>query len=96
MGEFFHLRLEHPRSVVRVLSTSRDGRSYDEEIEQAAYGSGAAALAPYAALRRMLEDGVRISRIAEHFLVSGDLVEYRLKVTRLYRTAKRRVARSRG
>lgn len=95
MEEFFHLRLGHPRSVVRVLSAGRGARSYDEEIEQAAYGSGAAALAPYAALKSMLGGRVPIATIAEHFLVSGDLVEYRLKVTKLYRSAKRRVARSR-
>jgi uncharacterized protein DUF955 len=93
MEEFFHLRLGHPRSVVRVLASSGDTRSYDEEIEQAAYGSGAAALVPYAALKRMLRDGVPIPAIAEQLWVSDDLVDYRLKVTRLYRRANRRVAR---
>ena len=84
MEEFFHLRLGHERSVVRVLSNGAS-RSYNALIEHAAFGSGAAALVPYNALKRLLEEGQSIKAIASRFAVSHELVEYRLKVTKLYK-----------
>ena len=94
MEEFFHLRLGHQRSVVRVLSTGA-ARSYDALIEHAAFGSGAAALLPYSALKRLLDEGQSIRTIANRFSVSDELVQYRLKVTRLYRR-NRHAVRSRA
>lgn len=92
MEEFFHVHLRHPRSSVRVLSGADQHRSHDGAIEQAAYGSGAAALVPYAALRGMLASGTSIVAIARHFDVSQDLVRYRMKVTKLYARRSPRVA----
>jgi hypothetical protein len=89
MEEFFHLRLAHPRSVVRFFGSTDKNRTFDGAMESAAYGSGAAALVPYCALRAMLRDGVTIAQIAKHFLVSPELVRFRMKVTKLY--ASRRV-----
>jgi hypothetical protein len=65
----------------RGRSISRDYRKADEE---AAYATGAAALVPYAALRKFVHEGQTSSQIARHFRVSRELVEYRLKVTRLW------------
>jgi hypothetical protein len=90
MEEFFHLRLAHPRSVVRFFGSTDKKRTFNGIIESAAYGSGAAALVPYCALRSMLRDGVSIALIAGHFLVSPELVRFRMKVTKLY--ASRRVS----
>lgn len=84
MEEFFHLRLQHPRTVIRVLSDA-SGRSYDGGVEQEAYGSGAAALVPYATLKARVTGGDGTGALAEHFGVSTDLILYRLKVPRLYR-----------
>ena len=84
MEEFFHIRLEHPRSTVRQLSGEDGWRSYDSRVEEEAYGSGASALVPYCALREMLSGGVQSAGIARHFEVSSKLVEYRMKVTKLY------------
>ena len=59
-------------------------RDYNHDDEEAAYAVGAAALIPYAALRRLVKSGRRADQIARHFRVSRQLVEYRLKVTHLW------------
>ena len=69
----------------RGQTMARDYRKLDEE---AAYAIGAAALVPFAALRRAILDGKSAADVARHFRVSRDLIEYRLKVTRLWRTYK--------
>ncbi len=95
MEELFHIRLNHPRSQIRLLSPSPTGRTYDGQVESAAYGSGAAALVPYAALKKMIGAGATASMVARTFEVSSDLVNFRMKVTRLYsrqrRSARRQV-----
>jgi hypothetical protein len=95
MEELFHIRLNHPRSQIRLLSPSPTGRTYDGQVESAAYGSGAAALVPYAALKKMIAAGATASMVARAFEVSSDLVNFRMKVTRLYsrqrRSARRQV-----
>jgi hypothetical protein len=89
MEEFFHLRLGHPPTKVRVYQNENGGRSHDPEIESAAYGSGAAALVPYAPLKKMVESGTPVSGVAGNFEVSPALVRFRLKVTFLYRKLRR-------
>lgn len=84
MEEFFHLRLGHPRTHVRVFARDDRGRTFDSGVEAAAYGSGAAALVPYSALKAMIRDSVPLGSIARHFEVSPDLVRFRMKVTKLY------------
>lgn len=94
MEEVSHVFLGHQPSRLKInvkdhrgRSISRDYRKVDEE---AAYGTGAAALVPYAALRKFVLAGKNSLEIAKHFRVSRELVEYRIKVTRLwstYRTA---------
>ncbi|SRR6266568_2645447 len=93
MEEFFHIKLGHPRSVIRVLGDGDRWRTYDPEVEQEAYGSGAAALVPYYALREMVAARMKAHAIARHFVVSPGLVEYRMKVTKLYARARRRWGR---
>lgn len=85
MEEFFHLRLRHPLTVVRVYDEDGKSRTHDAQIEAMAYGSGAAALVPFQALSKLINDGARIGRVADHFQVSNDLVIFRTKVTKLYR-----------
>lgn len=88
MEELFHLRLGHPATTVRVYQDA-GGRSYDARVEGEAYGSGAAALVPYRPLRERLQAGESVRRIAGFFEVSQDLVVFRAKVTRLYRSMRR-------
>jgi hypothetical protein len=64
-------------------------REYNQADEEAAYAVGAAALVPYAALRRLVLYGRSADEIARHFRVSRQLAEYRIKVTHLWAEYKR-------
>jgi len=89
MEEISHVFLGHQPSRLKVLATNKKGRQvardYRDADEEAAYATGAAALVPYAALRKFVLAGQNSAEIAKHFRVSRELVEYRLKVTRLWR-----------
>lgn len=89
MEEISHVFLGHQPNRLHVITEDERGRTssrdYRKADEEAAYGTGAAALLPYSALRRSLLKGQTSSQIARHFRVSRELVEYRLKVTRLWR-----------
>jgi len=85
MEEFFHLRLGHEPSRIRVFTGGKDWRTVDPEVEGEAFGSGAAALVPYRGLKDMLESGEPVRSVAHHFQVSADLVQFRAKVCKLYR-----------
>ena len=88
MEEISHVFLGHQPSRLKIAAKDSRGRSisrdYRKADEEAAYATGAAALVPYAALRKFLHEGQTSSQIARHFRVSRELVEYRLKVTRLW------------
>jgi len=90
MEEICHVFLGHKPSRLSVERRDKHGRiiarDYNESIEEEAYGTGAAALVPYTALRRMVESGRSSREIARHFYVSQALVEYRIKVSRLWAT----------
>jgi Zn-dependent peptidase ImmA (M78 family) len=88
MEEFFHLWLGHVPTRLRLLSDGGGKRDFDGDKESEAYGSGAAALVPYKPLRAMLENGCTIKTIAEHFLVSEQLVDFRIRVVKLSRLRK--------
>jgi len=64
-------------------------RDYNQADEEAAYAVGAAALVPYAALRRLVLSGRSADEIARLFRVSRQLAEYRIKVTHLWAEYKR-------
>ena len=89
MEEISHVFLGHQASRLKVVAKDHRGktisRDYRKADEEAAYATGAAALVPYAALRRFVLEGQTSLQIARHFRVSRDLVEYRLKVTRLWK-----------
>ncbi len=82
MEEFFHLWLGHPPSQVRVYGA--ESRTYNAAVETSAYGSGAAALLPYAALRSAIQRGWTVADISNHFEISEQLVGFRAKVTKQY------------
>ncbi len=96
MEEVAHVFLGHTPNRLAVV-TSPDSlqkkeangkkivaRDYNHDDEEAAYAIGAAALVPYAPLRRRVMKGSSAQDIARHFRVSRQLVEYRIKVTHLY------------
>lgn len=88
MEEICHVFLGHKPSRLAIKKRGKNGetiaRDYNEAIEEEAYSTGAAALAPYTALFRMVNDGRTSQEIARHFDVSRALVEYRIKVSRLW------------
>jgi hypothetical protein len=90
MEEISHVFLGHQPSRLKVAGKDQRGRSlsrdYRKSDEEAAYATGAAALVPFFALRRFVLEGLTSLQIARHFRVSRELVEYRLKVTRLWTT----------
>jgi len=99
MEEVAHVFLGHQPNRLATISSSpsvKEGaasnqtlaRDYNHDDEEAAYAVGAAALVPYEALRRFVFQGRRSSEIARHFAVSRQLVEYRIKVTHLWKEYK--------
>lgn len=95
MEEICHVFMGHKPSRLAIKNTNKAGqtiaRDYRAEIEEEAYSIGAAALVPYSALRRMVNQGKTSREIAEHFNVSRELVEYRIKVSRLWNDYKQKV-----
>jgi hypothetical protein len=92
MEEICHVFLAHQPNRLSVVTKDERGkvmnRDYRQTDEEEAYGVGAAALVPYAALKRLLLQGKSSREIGVHFRVSRDLVEYRMKVTHLWRDFK--------
>ena len=88
MEEVCHVFLGHRANRLSIVAQNKQGktiaRDYNEADEEAAYAVGAAALVPFAALRRMVRQGRASLEIARHFNVSRELVEYRMKVSRLW------------
>jgi len=92
MEEISHVFLGHQPTKLKIIGENTQGRTisrdYRKADEDAAYGTGAAALVPFSALRTFVLEGRTSRQIARHFLVSRELVEYRLKVTSLWSTYK--------
>jgi len=88
MEEVCHVFLGHKANRLSIVAQNKQGktvaRDYNEADEEAAYAVGAAALVPFAGLRRLMRQGKSSIEIARHFNVSRELVEYRLKVCRLW------------
>ena len=95
MEEVAHVFLGHTPNRLAINGKKPGGsraaaaRDYNHDDEEAAYAVGAAALVPYAALRRFVIQGRNSAQIARHFRVSRQLVEYRIKVTHLWSEYKR-------
>ena len=88
MEEICHVFLAHQPNRLSVVTKDERGkvmnRDYRRADEEEAYGVGAAALVPYATLKRLLLQGKTSREIGVHFRVSRELVEYRMKVTHLW------------
>ena len=88
MEEVCHVFLGHKPSRLAIENRTKDGtiiaRDYNADIEEEAYSTGAAALVPYAALKKFVHEGKTAAEIARHFHVSRALVEFRIKISRLW------------
>lgn len=97
MEEICHVFLGHRPSRLAIEVKNSLGveiaRDYDRQIEEEAYGVGAAALVPFTALKRFVESGKGSDEIARHFKVSKALIEYRLKITLLWDNYRNHPAR---
>ena len=95
MEEISHVFLGHKPSRLAITNYNKEGkviaRDYHAEIEEEAYSVGAAALVPYSALRRFVLQGKTSREIARHFNVSRELIEYRIKISRLWEDYKKSV-----
>jgi hypothetical protein len=92
MEEICHVFLGLQPNRLSTLTNDERGkvmnRDYRKADEEEAYGVGAAALVPYSSLKRLLLQGSTVRKIAGHFRVSRELVEYRMKVTHLWQEYK--------
>ena len=92
MEEICHVFLGHQPNRLSIVTKDERGkvmnRDYRKADEEEAYAVGAAALVPYAALKKLLLQGRTSQQIASYFRVSSELVEYRMKVTHLWREYK--------
>jgi hypothetical protein len=88
MEEVCHIFLGHlPNRVgAASLGSGFSFRDYDQADEEEAYAVGAAALVPYHILRTAINRRLGIREIAQWCGVSNRLVEYRLKVSKLWRS----------
>ncbi len=88
MEEISHVFLGHKPSRLAVETKGENGsvkaRDYNAEIEEEAYSVGAAALVPYSALRRFVQQGKTSRSIARHFGVSYQIVEFRMRISHLW------------
>jgi Zn-dependent peptidase ImmA (M78 family) len=87
MEEICHVVLGHSPTKLMLAEEAERAvhfRNFDKNQEEVAYAVGAAALIPYFSLRHAVLAGLTSDRIARRFGVSRDLVEYRIKVCRLW------------
>jgi Zn-dependent peptidase ImmA (M78 family) len=96
MVEVSHVFLGHKPSRLAIKSRDKQGktiaRDYNHDIEEEAYSTGAAALVPYIALKRFVEEGKTSAEIARHFGVSRALIEFRIKISKLWDQYKKNTA----
>jgi hypothetical protein len=88
MEEVCHVFLGHQPSRLAIERRDKKGkivaRDYNGAIEEEAYSTGAAALVPYAGLKKFISQGKSSREIAKHVGVSRALVEFRIKISRLW------------
>jgi hypothetical protein len=92
MEEIAHRYMNHCPTKVLLDSSELRARDFDRACEKEAYGIGAAALLPWSQLFELINSGHAVDSIADHFEVSQQLIEYRIKITgasRLYAARQR-------
>jgi hypothetical protein len=92
MEEIAHVYRNHKPTGIALIAGVLEVREYHEVQEKEAYGIGAATLIPWANLFHLLNSGKTVPDLAEHFDVTPNLIEYRIKITggyRIYRARQR-------
>ncbi|MEW6128116.1 MAG: ImmA/IrrE family metallo-endopeptidase [Acidobacteriota bacterium] len=92
MEEVCHVILGHSPTSIRTEHSDEqiNFRNFNENQEEVAYAVGAAALVPFFPLKLAVDEGFSSNRIARRFGVSRELVEYRIKVCRLWEAYKQK------
>jgi hypothetical protein len=85
MEEITHSFLNHRPTKITLRSSAIQVRDFDIAQEKEAYGTGAAALVPWAILFGLVNQGMSLAELAERFQVSEELAEYRIKITGAHR-----------
>jgi Zn-dependent peptidase ImmA (M78 family) len=94
LHEFAHvIRAHEPSQLILSDSTAFAMRSYDSKQEDEANWLGWAILLPRVALERCLELGLSNSEIAQKYVVSETLVEFRRRMTGIDRQNQWRTGR---
>lgn len=85
MEEICHFLLDHkPTFISTFKGTEYAFRDYNKEQEKEAFSVGAATLIPYLPLNKFIEQKKSAKEISDHFLVSEELVKFRIKITGLW------------
>ena len=93
MEEICHVILGHSPTRLLLSEQTNKGirfRNFDKNQEEVAYSVGAATLIPYFPLKHAVKAKLSADIIARRFGVSRDLVEYRIKVCRLWSDYKQK------
>lgn len=88
LEEVAHLFLGHSPSTIENANRAGNHRTFDNEVEQIAYWTGAAVLVPAQVLSRAIWKKVPLARIAEDRQASDQLVEFRAKTLGLWKEVK--------
>lgn len=90
MEEICHIILAHePTTITLVDGESVALRSWDKTQEEEAYRVASSVLVPYGGLKTMIDAGLDSKKIAHHYHVSQDLVEFRIKINGLWKKYQR-------
>lgn len=85
MEEVAHVHHGHTPTVLKLAgSEGTPGRHYDEQSEQEAYWTAAAALLPSRAVARAVWEGRSAESLASEYRVSKELAEFRIKTLGLW------------
>jgi hypothetical protein len=79
MEEISHCHLGHTPTQLIKKGDDRF-RDFNKQMEEEAYGVGAAVLLPWSLFFPLLNDGYTSDELAREFDVTPDLVMYRIKI----------------
>lgn len=89
LEECWHILLDHKLTKIAKIGNAY-GRTYESNEEHDAFFLAAASLLPASAVKNFVKTKEQIDAFAEHFGVSLELVEYRIKRLGLWREYKGR------
>ena len=90
MEEICHIILAHEPTTITVGDDESVAlRSWDKNQEEEAYRVASSVLVPYEGLKTLIDAGLDARKIAHHYNVSKNLVEFRIKINGLWKKYQR-------